>query len=140
MIEDFKKNSPVVELPRITKGSEISTVVRSSHFSMVYNDDVQNEEEAEFIGGFIQGRDWGDIWDDLLAPDHLRNEVHLAERIAELEEAGWSLHAIRERRRLKLHGIDDEWEIADIALVRGSPHSVSRSGNQIMVLREDAEQ
>jgi len=137
IIDEFKKNSPMVDLPRITKGSEISSVIRSSHFSMVYNDEVENEKEADLVGGFIQElRDWGDIWDDVRAPDHLRNEVHLTERIGELEEAGWSLHAKRERRRLKLHGVDDEWEIADIALVRGLPRAVCRSGAQIFVLRE----
>ncbi|HKI83933.1 MAG TPA: toll/interleukin-1 receptor domain-containing protein [Candidatus Krumholzibacteria bacterium] len=139
LLARLRKTAPV-QLPRVTKGSQVAAIIRGSHMSMVYNDEVANEAEADLVGGFIQElRDLGDIWNDLEGPDQLRYELHISERIAELEEADWTLHAKREQRRLTMHGVTDVWNVADIVVVRSGAEAVMRMGDEVTVLRQQSQ-
>lgn len=122
-------------LPRITSGQVLGSIVGGAHAYLPLNDEPSDEFEVGLVGGFLQGvQDWGDIWNDIGADGQVRAQFAFASEIKELEEAGFGVYAVRQKRRIRIGpGDPTEWSIAAIAVLRGLERKPLLQGDRLFV-------
>lgn len=135
-----RKASSVVMLPRITSGQVLSSIVGGAHAYLPMNEEPETQSEADLVGGFLQGiQDWGDIWEDIGAEGQVRAQYSLAQDLRALEDAGFGVYAVRQRRRLKIGAGDaTDWSIAAVAVLRGLDRKPLLQGDSLLVERRNA--
>jgi len=126
-------------LPRITSGQVLASIVGGAHAYLPLNEDPRSESEAALVGGFLQDvQDWGDIWDEIEADGRVRAQYSLGSEIKALEEAGFGVYAVRQKRRLNIGSGDPmDWSVAAVAVLRGLEREPFLQGGNLFVERPD---
>ena len=104
----------------------------------LHNDDL-DPDDIELVGGFQKELcDWSDIWRDLDPLDHAHATAHLGERLTGLSDAGWSVYAKVELRRMDSSD-SREWPVAIVVIARGEPSTAFSIDGITGVVRTDEE-
>lgn len=105
-------------LVRITSGKDLFNIINETYAYRTDSDEVKNEEEADFIGGFIQTLvDYGDISGMVEAYDKVKIEFELQKLIDELDEKGYYIFGERNLEPMFLHQPKSEkWTVATIII------------------------
>lgn len=103
-------------LMRITSGKELLNIISDSHGSRLDFDEVENEKEAEYIGGVLQDIfDYGEISGMVEIYDKVKMSLGLTEIIKDLEEKGYYLFGERNIESLKFeNGSVGNWNVATL--------------------------
>lgn len=103
-------------LKRITSGKELLNIISDCHARRMDYEEVENEKEAEYIGGVLQEIiDFGEISGMVEIYDKVKMSLNLSEIIKNLEEKGYFLFGERNIERLKFgNGDIDNWNVATI--------------------------
>ena len=120
-LEKEKKQKPKF-LKRITSGKELLNIVSDSYGYETDYDEVDNEEEAEYIGQVIQSLiDYGDI-SGMVEP---YDKVKMSIQLKELEEKGYYIFGERAVRKMKFtNGDSDNWPIATLIIKKKNSKDV----------------
>lgn len=114
-------------LMRITTGKELFSVMTGAHFSDFDYDEPANEEELEFLSGFMQNlQDWGDIGEEMEYGERMEASYNLSQDIQTLVGKGFVVFGKRETKKLKIRGVEDYWEIAIIRILRDSNPAIMK--------------
>jgi len=116
-------------LSRITSGKELLNILTDSHGYRTDYDEIENEEEADFIGGILQDlTDYGDISGMVEAYDKVKMGLQLKELIKRIEEKGYFLFAESNLERIKYsNGETDKWKVATILIRRKDNPEIIKS-------------
>jgi len=116
-INSDKKAKPRF-LTRITSGKELLNIIADSHGYRTDYDEVDNEEDAKYIGGVLQDLvDYGDISGMLETYDKVQMGFSLNKLLDDLEVKGYYLFGERNVERIKYgNGETDKWSIATIVI------------------------
>ncbi len=118
-VNNDKKNQPKF-LTRITSGKELLNIVSDSHGYRTDYDEIENEQDAEYIGGVFQSLvDYGDISGMVETYDKVKIGFQLNQLLKDLEEKGYFLFGERTREKM-IFGIgeSDHWNIATLVIKR----------------------
>lgn len=108
-IKDKKETQPRF-ISRITSGKELLNVISDSHAYETDYDEVETEEEADFIGGIFQNLvDYGDLCGMAEAYERVKMGLGLSEMLKQLEEKGYFLFAEKNIKK-------DNWAVATILI------------------------
>jgi len=100
-VRRIKDNIPRL-LVRLTSGRDIMTIVGSSSAFAFDHDEPQSEAEMKLLSRFLQvAQDYGDLWNDLEAGDHVEAAFRMTTLLGELREAGFWVFGGKETRRLE---------------------------------------
>lgn len=107
-------------LSRITSGKELLNILTDSHGYRTDYDEIENEEEANFIGGILQDlTDYGDISGMVEAYDKVKMGLQLKEMIKRIEEKGYFIFAESNLEQIKYSNRETEkWKVATILIRR----------------------
>lgn len=113
-----KKISKPKFLTRITSGKELLNIISDSHGYRTDYDEVENEEDAKYIGGIFQElTDYGDISGMVEVYDKIQMGLQLNELLNNLEQKGYFLFGERNIEKIKFgNGNIDNWSIATIVI------------------------
>lgn len=105
-------------LKRILSGKELFNIVANSYGYRTDYDEVENEEDADFIGGVLQQFiDYGDLSGMVEAYDKVKMEFQLNELLKDLEERGYYLFGEKGIEHLKFGKSDSAmWSIATLII------------------------
>ncbi len=115
-------------LTRITSGKELLNIISNSHGYITDYDEVENEEDAEYIGGIFQElTDYGDISGMVEMYDKVKMGLQLNELLKDLEKKGYFLFGERNIKKIKLETGDvDNWSIATIIIKKKDSEEIVR--------------
>jgi hypothetical protein len=124
-------------LPRLASGRDLTRTMMDNDFSHFEHGALQNNQQADLIGGFIQEiKDWSDIWSDIEEIDRARAEVAFNERIQELDAHGFWVFGItrKEKLRFQSEGEPSLWNIGHLFIVHKNNPSLlkHKNGNDIL--------
>jgi hypothetical protein len=107
-------------ISRITSGKELFNIISNSFGYRTDYEEVETEEEADFIGGILQDlTDYGEISDMVEAADKVKMGFQLSEIIKLIEEKGYYLFAESNIEKMKFsNGDNDNWKIATLIIRR----------------------
>tara|TARA_R110002124_G_scaffold156333_1_gene323502 strand:+ start:608 stop:1327 length:720 start_codon:yes stop_codon:yes gene_type:complete len=116
-VGENKKEQPRF-LSRITSGKDLLEIVHNSYGYRTDYEQVETEEEAEFIGGIIQSLiDYGDISGMVEAYDRVKMGFQLNEILKDIENKGYYLFGEKKVEDMKFKkGEVDNWPIATIVI------------------------
>lgn len=105
-------------LVRITSGKELLSIVGDSHGYRTDYDEVENEEDAEYIGGVLQDLvDYGDLFGIVETYDKVKMGFQLNQLIKDLDKKGYFLFGEKGIERIKFgNGESDSWSIATLII------------------------
>lgn len=103
-------------LTRIISGKELLNIISDCHGSRMDFEEIENEDEAEYIGGVLQDIfDYGEMSGIVEIYDKVKTSLRLTEIIKGLEQKGYYLFGERNIERLKFeNGSIDNWNIATL--------------------------
>lgn len=126
-ISNSKKPKPRF-LSRITSGKELLQIVSDSYGYRTDYDDVETEEEAQFIGGILQDlTDYGDISGMVETYDKVQMGLQLGEIIKLIEEKGYMIFGEKNAEKVKFgDGSMDTWSIATLVIKKKGSSEIVR--------------
>ena len=135
--EELAEYANKTRVPRVTTGDELVTLLGTYGF-FFFNDELR-DEAVDLVGGFQQELfDWSEIWDELGPLRRAEVASGLTQKLEELHELGWTVHARIERRQHSLGGKPVNWPLTVVVAVHGTPQTVNLvSGDRIVILRDD---
>lgn len=103
-------------LTRITSGKELLYIISDSHGSRMDFEEIENEEEAEYIGGVLQEIfNFGEISGMVEIYDKVKMSLSLTEKIKDLAEKGYYIFGERNMERIKFgNGSINKWDVATL--------------------------
>jgi len=112
-----KKEKPKF-ISRITSGKELLNIISESYGYRTDYDEVDNEEDADFIGGILQDlTDYGDLSGMVEVYDKVKMALDLSKLIETIEDKGYFLFAEDNIENIKFKdGGTDKWKIATILI------------------------
>jgi hypothetical protein len=116
-INKEKKNKARL-ISRITSGKELLTIISDSHGYRTDYDDIDNKEEAEYIGSIFQELvDYGDISGMVETYDKIQMGFQLNELLKGLEDRGYFLFGEKGIEKWKFgDGKSDNWKVATLII------------------------
>ncbi len=120
-------------LTRITSGKELLNIVSDSHGYRTDYDEVDNENDADFIGGILQDLvDYGDLSVMVETYDKVKMGFQLNDLLKNLEEKGYYLFGERNIERVKFNnGESDNWSIATIIIKKKDNPEIIKADSKI---------
>lgn len=120
-------------LTRITSGKELLNILNESHGYRTDYDEVDNEEDADFIGGVIQDLiDYGDLSGMVEAYDKVKMGYQLNDLLKTLEDKGYFLFGEKGVERVKFgNGESDKWSIATIIIKRKDSSEIVKVDSEL---------
>lgn len=114
-INNDKKDKPKF-LARITSGKELLNIISDAYGYRTDYQEIENEEDAEFIGGILQELvDYGDISGMVETFDNVKMSFELKKLLNNLNERGYYLFGEQGIERMKfVNGETDRWKIATL--------------------------
>lgn len=105
-------------LTRITSGKELLSIVSDSHGYKTDYDEIEDEAEADYIGGVLQDLvDYGDISGMAETYDKVKMGFQLNKLIKNLEDRGYYIFGERGVEKIKFsNGETDNWSIATLVI------------------------
>ena len=116
-IKSDKQEKPKF-LARITSGKELLNIIADTHGYRTDYDEVDNEEDANYIGGVFQElQDYGDISGIVETYDKVQMGFGLKKLLEDLDEKGYYLFGERGIERMKFaNGDSDNWSVATLVI------------------------
>lgn len=112
-------------LPRLFSGQQLVRIVQGAHFYDFSNCELQNQEEVDLIGSFGEIlQDYGDLLDDFGVGKRIEVEFTLKNMLDDIEANGFFVFGSRMRRKLKVGGQIDMWDVAVIRILRQDDPSI----------------
>lgn len=113
-------------LTRITSGKELLNIISDSHGYRTDYDEVENKEDAEYIGGIIQDLiDCGEISGMVEVYDKVQMGLQLNKILKDLEQNGYFLFGERNIEKIKFgNGDIVNWSIATIVIKKKDSEEV----------------
>lgn len=126
-INSDKKLKPKF-LTRITSGKELLNIVADSHGYRTDYDEVDNEEDAKYIGGVLQELvDYGDISVMVETYDKVLMGLELKKLLDNLDDRGYYLFGERNVERMKYGNNETyKWTIATIVIKKKDSSEIIR--------------
>lgn len=113
----------IEKLPEISSGKALAQVVERAQVYNFANDDLNDEAEANLVGGFLQElEDWGNISSMIDVSERVRGEVRLGRSLREIQAAGWKVFGRLARQKIVSGERGEVWSVANIVVAR---HDVS---------------
>lgn len=136
-LKRIKQNIPAF-LIRLKTGLEVLNIVGNSYASSMEHEELESEEEVEFIAQFFQTvRDWDDAGMDFEPSDRIRLAYELTKMLNELEELGWLVFGGREIQVLEGGlGEPTNWPISILHVVRKDSPSIKVSEEEAASLED----
>lgn len=105
-------------LSRITSGKELLNIVSGSYGYRIDYDEIDNKEDAEYIGGILQELiDYGDISEMVEVYDKIQMGLQLNELLKSLEKRNFYLFGEKNIEKMKFeNGKTDNWSIATLVI------------------------
>lgn len=105
-------------LSRITSGKELLSIISDSHGYNTEYDEIETEEDTEYIGGVFQELiDCGDISGMVEFSDKVKLGLHLNELLTNLDKKGYCLFGESGIERVTFgNGESDNWSIATLII------------------------
>ncbi|MBN4048346.1 hypothetical protein JYU17_00070 [Flavobacteriaceae bacterium AH-315-O20] len=105
-------------LARVTSGKELLNIVSDSYGYRTDYDEVENEEDAKYIGGVLQDlTDYGDLSGMVEVYDKVQMGLQLNELLKDLEQKGYYLFGEKSVEKMKFkNGDTDNWSIATLVI------------------------
>ena len=105
-------------LTRITSGKELLNIISDSHGYRTDYDEVENEENAKYIGGILQElTDYGDISGMIEVSEKVKMGLQLNKLLKDIENKGYYLFGEQNIEKIKFgNGNVDNWVIATIVI------------------------
>jgi len=105
-------------LARITSGKELLNIVSDSYGYRTDYDEVENEEDAKYIGGVLQDlTDYGDLSGMVEVYDKVQMGLQLNELLKDLEQKGYYLFGEKNIEKMKFKNREtDNWSIATLVI------------------------
>ena len=113
-------------LTMITSGKELFKIISGSHGYRTDYDEIENEEDAKFIGGVLQSIiDCGDISGMVEIYDQVQMGIQLNDLLKELDEKGYFLFGERNIEKIKFgDGSINNWSVATIIVKQKSSEDI----------------
>lgn len=93
------ETSSISFLVRVTSGRDLLGIVGGADAFQFDQDELSSEAEVEIIAEFLQYlQDYGEMWDDIGAAEHVRAMRRFTERIETLSESGFWVFALRNKQ------------------------------------------
>jgi len=119
-------------LARLKTGMELANVVGGSYAFIFEHDELDTEEDAKLVGGFLQTlQDWGDLWSELDSGQHVEARFSMTK---EIKEAGFLIFGVCENRRMKSGDKVFDWPVAIVAVVRPTNAGITELGQLAVLL------
>ncbi|MGB3346526.1 MAG: HNH endonuclease signature motif containing protein [Candidatus Humimicrobiia bacterium] len=110
---------------RVLTGKKLLLIICEAHFYDFSNTELENKEEVDLIGYFSSVlQDWGDIIEECDLGKVIEIEFELKKLIKMLDENGFWVFGSRMKRRLKIDGDIDLWDVAVIRIVRDNDPTI----------------
>ena len=104
--------------PLIKTGKEVLAIVTGAHLFDFDYDEPRSEDGLELISNFLQTlKDWGDIGQDLEQSAKVRLGYDLSKDISQLDDHGFAVFGILQKRRCKIGETVDDWLVAFIRVL-----------------------
>lgn len=105
-------------LARITSGKKLLNIISGSHGYRIDYDEIENEEDAKYIGGILQDlTDYGDIAGMTEIYEKVQMDLQLNELLKDLEQEGYFLFGEKNIEKMKYENGDiDDFSIATIVI------------------------
>jgi hypothetical protein len=112
-----KKNRPRF-INRITSGKELLNIISDNYGYIVDYDEVENEKDAEYIGGVLQSLvDYGEISGMVEIYDKVKIGLELQKLLNDIEEKGYYLFGEKDLKKLKFDNGDKvNWSISTLII------------------------
>lgn len=121
-------------LPEITTGRELFALTANAQAAKIYDDPVENEEEAELIGGLkTTVSEITDFAEDVSPTEELHWQLSLNRDLAATNRAGWKVFGTRPLLPFK-HLVHPQLDTAVVALLKGARSAFLVDG-QLLVAR-----
>jgi TIR domain len=131
-----EKAKRIVTLNPIISGKDLANLVGGSHMYQFFNEPAETREQSEELAAFLQQmQDWGDIWGDLKAGGRVEAEFSMQEALASIRESQWSVYGTRRKRKAKIACAVSDFDVAVLAVVKGTPPAVFMDGDGVIVPR-----
>lgn len=126
-LKSTKKMKPRF-LTLMNSGKDLFNIISGSHGYRTDYDDVENKEEAEYIGGVLQNlTDYGDISDMMEVADKVEASYQLGQLLEELASKGYFLYAESHLEHILSSGKSmGKWPIATIVIKKASNHEENK--------------
>jgi hypothetical protein len=113
-------------LARITSGKELLNIISDTHAYETDYDEVQSEEDADYIGGVFQTlTDYGDLIGMLEVYERVKIGLELNELLKDLEKNGFYLFAEKNVRKMKLEsGEPMNWAVATLLIKKSDSKEI----------------
>jgi transcriptional regulator with XRE-family HTH domain len=122
----------ILFLHRFTKGRDLLEFVGTSDAYLFSHDEPTSAEEAEQIGGFLQGlQDWGEAWSDVGQGDRVKHGFDMTASLAELAAGGLWVFGARKHYGVRAAGGKD------VAKLSAAVVMVARATSPKLVLGDD---
>ena len=129
----------LVVLSQVQSGKELAELVTGTHGFEFFNESISTRAESERVASFVQQlQDWGDVWGDLDAGQHIEAQFSMHESLTELRGLDWSVFGARGKRKVKFAGGVSDWDVALVAIINGNPPVVFVDGDRAIVPRAPA--
>lgn len=105
-------------ISRVISGKELLNIISDSYGYRIDYDEVDNENDADYIGGVLQDlTDYGDISGMVEVYDKVKMALDLSKLLKQIEEKGYYLFAEDNVEKIKYNnGETDKWKIATILI------------------------
>lgn len=129
--QEAQSNATGEFLPRITNGADLAAIIADIYALGPSYDTPKDAEEAERIAGFVRLlQDYGDIWNDLEAADHVHATWALQQELDTLESSGLWVFGARIHRNVRWAQSNGSevwtWPIAAVRIVSKTSPEIIR--------------
>jgi len=120
-IRRLKENIPAYLL-RLTYGRDILNIIQNSYAHSFDHDEPASENEAQLLAEFLQeAQDFGDLYRELEAGDHVKAALRMSALLQQLEGAGFWVFGGREIQRLEGGiGAPEAWPVVILHVRRST--------------------
>lgn len=117
-----KSDLPKIKLlPRITSGKQLVDLTNGAHGWLMDHDELNTEEEVDFIGYFLQNlKDWADCFDVVEKSEQVRLGFEWNKDLQTLDELGFFVFGDRKCVRMMNNENKDTglWELVTLVVFR----------------------
>ena len=129
-------------LSRLHTGSEALNIVASAHMYDFDNDELENEEEVDIVGSFLQNvQDWGEMFSEIESSERVSAKYTVSQMIKELEDNGFWVFGGSSKKKTVINNKAMTFDIATLRVIRSNnPTIIAINFDKESVKNKDTEQ